>query len=69
MLATAPSLSVSNLTFKRGNAKLVADCVLSRNFMIECPPHNYFSKDTVLELIQRRKRGNKQILSSLVDLE
>jgi hypothetical protein len=48
---------------------LAADCVLSRNFMIDCPPHNYFSKDTVLELIQRRKRGNKQILSSLVDLE
>jgi hypothetical protein len=61
IMGVAPSLSVSNLTFKKANTKLNGDSVFSRNFIVEGSHNrgNFISQDAIVNFIQRRSRGNK----------
>ena len=60
-VAVPPSLSVSNLAFKKANVNLKGDSVFSRNFIIEGSRNrgNFISQDAVINFIQRRSRENK----------
>jgi hypothetical protein len=59
--AVPPSLSVSNLAFKKANVNLNGDSIFSRNFISEGSRNkgNFISQDAITNFIQRKSREKK----------